>query len=398
MKRLALLIGLAITAGGVGGMWYLSGDTAASTGYATATAQRGSLENVVTAVGSIEPLDAVEVGAQVSGQVTRLHVEVGDTVQAGDLLTQIDTRNYEAAVASSRATLRGLEAQLTQRRAELRLAEQQFARQAQMLSSGATSQANHASAETQVQIVRAQIQALEADISRAQSSLDADEANLERTSITAPMAGTIMSLAVRQGQTVNANQSAPVILSIADLEVMTVWTKVSEADVGRLRLGTEAYFTTLGDPGRRWTGTLRQIRPEPEIENNVVLYSALFEVDNQDGRLFAGMTAQVFFVTESVEDAVIVPLSALPADGPGRAPGRGSDRGTDRGTDRADGRAILQVATETGIERREVTVGLRTRVSAEILAGLEPGERVVIGDAASAQATTMRGARGPLGF
>src|SRR5688500_17456296 len=125
------------------------------------------------------------------------------------------------------------------------------------------------------------------------------------------MAGTVVTQAAKQGQTLNANQSAPIVLRIADLSTMTVQTQVSEADVSRLSVGMPVYFTTLGDQRKRWYGKLRQINPTPEVVNNVVLYNALFDVENPDRALMTQMTAQVFFVVAQAKDAVLVPVGAL---------------------------------------------------------------------------------------
>lgn len=378
MKRILIIVAVAAAVGIGLFQWFGPTGTAASAAYATVTAERGSLETVVAAVGSVEPQQSVEVGAQVSGQITALHVAEGDVVEAGQLLAEIDTRVYEASVEADRADLRALAAQRAQREAELTLASQQLGRQEQLVASRATSQDSYDSAVASVAVIEAQLAALDAEIAKAESELEAGLANLSYARITAPMAGTVLSLSVRQGQTVNANQSAPVILTLADLETMTVRASVSEADVGKLVPGMEVYFTTLGDPERRWTGTLRQVLPQPTVENNVVLYNALFEVDNADHRLLPSMTAQVFFVVERASDAVIVPLTALQS-------GR-------------DGSASVQVMAAGMPQPRAVTVGLRNRVSAAIVGGLEPGEEVVTGQVSETPANTAGGRRGPFGF
>src|ERR1043165_3864861 len=173
---------------------------------------------------------------------------------------------------------------------------------------------------------RAQIDVLKAQIEQTEPTLRGDQANLSYTKIYAPMSGTVVVQNAKQGQTLNANQQAPLIVRIADLSTMTVQSQVSEADVAKLQPGMRVYFTTLGDTGKRWYGTLRQINPTPETVNNVILYDALFDVDNRDGALMTQMTAQVFFVAAEAKDAVLVPVSALrPAGGAG-APRRGTDR------------------------------------------------------------------------
>lgn len=366
-RLVALLLLLAVIA--AAGWWWLRPQPATTAAYTTAPVSRGDLAITVSALGTVEPLEYVDVGTQVSGQLQQLAVEAGDIVAVGDLLAQIDPTVYQAQVESDYADLMRLQAQLGQQEAQLTLAQQKLARQQQMLNANATSRESFESATADVAIASAAIEVTSAEIAKANSNLDADKANLDYTTIRAPMSGTVMSLTARQGQTLNANQSAPVILQIAKLDTMTVTTEVSEADIGRLTIGMDAYFTTLGEPGRRWTGTLRQILPTPTVENNVVLYNALFDVENPDGRLMPKMTAQVFFQIAATTDALLIPAAAL-------GPPVGDPEG---------GQRTVRVLTATGVEQRTVTVGLQNRVSAEILAGLAEGERVVVSEAAPRQ-------------
>ncbi|WP_142850118.1 efflux RND transporter periplasmic adaptor subunit [Telmatospirillum sp. J64-1] len=356
-----LIAGLLVAAAALGlGGWYFATAGDPPVTHVTAIAQRGSLERSVSALGKVEPQEYVDVGAQISGQLMTIHVQPGDFVHEGDLLAELDPTVYRARVEADRATLVGLEAQLAERRAMLRLAEQQHQRQQGLLKANATSREAFDAATAEVEASRARLAVLEAEISKARSTLEADEANLSYTQIRAPMAGTVMSLSARQGQTLNANQQAPIILQIADLETMTVRTQVSEADVGKLQPGMDAYFTILGDTNRRWTGKLRQILPTPEVVNDVVLYNALFEVDNTDRRLLPQMSAQVFFIQDRVEDAVLVPMAAVQP---------GGERG----------RRVVQVLTESGeLETRPVRVGISDRISIQIVEGIEEGERVVL--------------------
>lgn len=383
--------------------WTAGGD--ATGGVAVATAQRGDLEDAVTATGILQPRDYVDVGTQVSGQLRKLHVEIGSTVKAGQLIAEIDPTVYQSRVEANQAQLRTQQAQLQDRRAQLALAEQQHQRQVNLMRDDATTEDALQTAEAALRSATAQIKVLEAQIEQTQSTLRGDEANLSYTKIYAPMAGTVVAQSAKQGQTLNANQQAPVIVRIADLSTMTVQSQVSEADVSKLRPGMRVYFTTLGDAATRWYGTLRQINPTPETINNVVLYDALFDVDNPAGRLMTQMTAQVFFVTAEAKDAVLVPVSALRPAGAGdrrRAGPASGDGATARGSARtaptrgqgatgdavaadalarlANGPAVVRVVKSDGrIEAREVRVGAMSRVSAQIVSGLEPGEQVVVG-------------------
>jgi membrane fusion protein, macrolide-specific efflux system len=405
-RAAALAALLTLAAGGAWGVHAWAARDGAADELTVATVQRGDLEDTVTATGILQPRDYVDVGTQVSGQLNRLHVEIGSTVKAGQLIAEIDPTVYQSRVEADQAQLRTQQAQLVDKQAQLTLAEQQHERQVNMMKDDATTQEALETAEAALRSARAQIDVLKAQIEQTQSTLRGDQANLSYTKIYAPMSGTVAAQSAKQGQTLNANQQAPVILRVADLSTMTVQSQVSEADVAKLRTGMPVYFTTLGDTGKRWSGTLRQINPTPETVNNVVLYDALFDVDNRDRALMTQMTAQVFFVAAEAKDAVLVPVSALrPAPARPRAantpaaPGRGQ-RGVaavavDPRTSLANGPAEVRVVAADGsVASRDVRVGVVSRVSAQILSGLTPGERIVVGQRQAAPAAAAKPAIG----
>ncbi|MDQ2102854.1 efflux RND transporter periplasmic adaptor subunit, partial [Azospirillum isscasi] len=344
---------------------------------------RGTVEDTVTALGRIQPRAYVDVGAQVSGQLTRLHVTVGQMVREGDLLAEIDPALQQAKVEAGRAERARLTALLTEQRARADFAEAQLSRQAALRRTGAGRGEAHDQARMEARIAAAQVEATLAQIRQTESTLQADEAQLGYTRIYAPMSGTLIAVDARQGQTINSAYEAPVLMRIADLSAMTVWTQVSEADVTRLKDGMPLYFTTLGHPGRRWTARLQQILPAPPkppasgsgggsspsggggfggAGNSVVLYTALFEVANDRGELRPDMTAQVFFVAAAAQDAVTVPVAALtPVDEP------------------AGLHSVALIGVGGTVETREIRVGVRDRFNAEVRHGLAGGERIVVG-------------------
>ena len=279
--------------------------------YQVAEVQRGDIQDLVTATGTVQPLEYVDVGAQVSGQLKKLHIEVGSVVKEGDLLAEIDPTVFRATVDARRAGLRNQQATMKERESALVLANLQYTRQKNLMAADATTADTLQTAEASLRAAKAQIDALKALIEQTQSTLRADEANLNYAKIYAPMTGTVVSLTARQGQTLNANQAAPTILRIADLSTMTVQTQVSEAEVGKLGKGMEVYFTTLGSQGRRWYGALRKIEPTPTVTNNVVLYNALFDVSNKNQALLPSMTTQVFFIAATAKDVLLVPTAAV---------------------------------------------------------------------------------------
>jgi membrane fusion protein, macrolide-specific efflux system len=337
----------------------------------------GDVESSVTASGTLRPLSYVDIGAQASGAIRRIAVQPGSVVKKGDLLVEIDPSVQRAKVDTDRAALDSLRAQLAGARAQREQAMQEAQRQRQMTADGATRLQDVQSAAAALRSANARLTDLQAQIAGALSTLKGDEAQLGYTRIYAPMAGKVVTLDAREGQTLNATYQTPIIMRIADLSTMTVWTEVSEADVRRVRAGMPVWFTTLGE-ARRWTGSVRQILPAPPNRSanstaeagaqssaspeasKVVLYTALFDVANTDGALMPQMTAQVFFVEASARRAVVAPLTALAAI-PGR-PGWYTTR-----VKAHDGR----------IAERQVRGGVHDRVTTQVLEGLKPGELLV---------------------
>lgn len=345
----------------------------------TLEVRRGSIENAVTALGVLQPQRYVDVGAQVSGQIKRIAVRPGDKVSKGDLLVEIDPAIQQAKVQTDRASLASLRAKLAEQEAELDFARQQAERQIALQADGATKAEDVQSAQSQLRVTQARIASLKAQIDGAQSTLQGNEALLGYTRIYAPMDGTVVTLDAREGQTLNATYQTPNLLRIADLSRMTVWTEVSEADVGRIRPEMPVYFTTLGlqdDAGqaRRWEGKLRQVLPAPPAAANaptaaqntapagkVVLYTALFDVDNADGALMPQMSAQVFFVLGSARNVLLAPMAAFAA------------------VDGQKTQFLAKVQVDREIQERTVRIGVRDRLNGEVLEGLSEGERLVTG-------------------
>lgn len=413
--------------------------------YQTAEVTRGDIEVSISSAGKVAPRDIVAVGAQVSGQLTELLVEAGDIVEQGQLLARIDATIAETNVEGSRAQLLELQASRKQQQATLELAEANADRAKMLFENDAVARADFESAQAEYAIAVGRLEAIDAQITRQSSTLRAQQATLEFTNIYAPISGTVVSLEAVEGQTLNANQTAPTILTLADLTIMTVETDVSEADVLRVKPGQIAWFSTLGDSARRWETSVRQILPTPEVLNDVVLYKALLDIENPDNLLKPEMTAQVFFVTGSAKDAVLVPVTALQANpqrrgrpqgqdreqaqpgaaGAGREGGPGglmqaeaSERASEPEQENGQRRAFMEarkaypeaeVATvlimgQDGTPRpRPVLIGLKTRTQAEVLFGLEPGQMVVTGEVtlersgAQQGQRQQQGPRGPMG-
>ncbi|MCK3826391.1 efflux RND transporter periplasmic adaptor subunit [Pseudomonas sp. W2Aug9] len=350
----------------------------------TVTVTRGDIENSVTSLGTLQPRRYVDVGAQASGQIRKIHVEAGDQVKEGDLLVEIDPATQQAKLDASRYSIENLKAQLQEQKAQHELARQKYQRQQRLVAGNATREEDVQTAKAELSATQARVDMFQAQIRQAQASLRSDEAELGYTRIYAPMSGTVVAVDARVGQTLNAQQQTPLILRIAKLSPMTVWAEVSEADIGHVKPGMSAYFTTLAGGNRRWSSTVRQILPIPPKPLNetsqgsgspsstsktgsgrVVLYTVLLDVDNTDNALMAEMTTQVFFVASQVKDALTIPVAAL----------LGS-QGTDK--------QIARVVTKNGaIQKREVQLGISDRLRVEVLDGLDEGDHLLIGPASS---------------
>jgi macrolide-specific efflux system membrane fusion protein len=348
----------------------------------TTVVTRGDIVRTVVATGTVEATDLVSVGAQASGQIRSLKVKLGQKVRAGDLIAEIDSTNQRNALRNSEAALANVRAQRAAQLASLVQAEAAFKRQQTMIAGEATSRADYDAARASRDAAHAQLQALDAQIAQTATSLDTARANLGYTRIVAPIDGSVVAIVASEGQTVNAVQSSPTIVKLASLDVMTVEAEISEADVIHVRPGLPASFTILGDPDRRFPGTVRDVEPAPESvseddsrstgtqsSDEAVYYNGLFDVPNRDGVLRIGMTAQVEIVLARARQVLVVPFAAL-----GARAGDGSY--TVRVLD-GEGRAVA----------RKVRIGMNNRVDAQVLSGLREGERVVVGEASAPAAS-----------
>ena len=360
--------------------------------FMTVPVTRQDISETVLATGSLEGRKQVNVGAQVSGQLQQLKVKLGDSVSKGQLLAVIDPvipqndlRDAEAALDNVLAQKQAKQALLKQYRLELQ-------RQRTMRSQDASAQADLEQAEAALAQTQAELRALDAQTRQAHIKVDTAKANLGYTQISAPMDGVVIAIVTEEGQTVVSSQSAPTILKLADLDTMTVKAEISEADVIRVQPGQATRFTILGDPDTQYQGVMRAIEPAPESESSessssttsstsssAIYYNGLFDVANPDHKLRVSMTAQVTIVLGESKQVLAIPLSVL-------------------GQRLAGNRYEVQVLVNDRPESRAITTGRKDSVHIEVLEGLSEGERLVIGDSASAEAAQQANSserRGP---
>ncbi|MBN9368993.1 MAG: efflux RND transporter periplasmic adaptor subunit [Comamonadaceae bacterium] len=349
--------------------------------FVTATATRGDLEDAVLATGTVQAFKQVSVGAQVSGQVKTLFVELGQRVKKGQPVAEIDSTTQQNTVRNAEAALENVRAQLAAQKAALVQAELGYRRQKHLLDNEAGARADYEAAEAQLATTRANIAALQAQIKQAEITADTAKVNLGYTKIVSPIDGIVVALVVQQGQTVNANQTTPTIIKVAQLDTVTVKTQISEADVVKVQPGLPVYFTILGQPDQRYHAQLRTIEPATDAiltegtgasssstgtsTTTAIYYNGLFDVPNPDNQLRISMTAQVSIVRAQAKGAVTIPASALGARG-------------------KDGRHSVRVLGADGQPTpRQVRVGINNNVTAEVTEGLAEGDKVVLGEAAA---------------
>ncbi|QNK67441.1 macrolide transporter subunit MacA [Variovorax sp. PAMC26660] len=335
---------------------------AKKTEYLTAAVQRADLENAVLATGVLQALRQVEIGAQVSGQLKSLKVVLGQTVKKGDWLAEIDPVISQNTLAQEQAKLENLQAQKLAKEVRVKQAELSWARQREMLAQDAAARQDMESADAELRALRADGVSLDAQIRQQKLALASAQTNLSYTRIVAPIDGDVVSISTLEGQTVVASFQVPTLMKLADLSTMTVKAQVSEADVVRVKPGQPVYFTILGDPDKRYHGTLRAVQPSPEKINNAVFFNALFDVPNPDRTLRVDMTAQVAIMLGEARQALTVPLTAL-------------------GARDKDGRQEVRVLkADQSVEKRLVRVGITNNFQAQVLEGLKEGDNVITGD------------------
>ncbi|MDM1304885.1 MacA family efflux pump subunit [Acinetobacter indicus] len=389
--------------------------------YITAAVSRGDIENSVLATGVLEATKMVSVGAQVSGQVRKMYVELGDQVKQGQLIAQIDSVRQENELKTAEASIKNQQAQLAVRQANLAKVEAEYRRQQAMYDQDATSRAELEAALASYKTAQADIAAINAQIEQSRLTLATTREDLGYTRIVAPMDGTVVAIVTEEGQTVNANQSAPTIVKLAKLDTMTVKSEISEADVMKVEEGQRVYFTTLGNSEKKHYATLRQVEPAPNSINtetnnssstssSAVYYNALFDVPNEDGKLRIDMTAQVSIVLDEAKNVLMIPAAAIQASNrPQRSRAPGADQApAERGASEARGqrpagdrparltlteqeRALIDqgkaaltmvrvLQADGSAKPQQVLTGLNNRVSVEIIKGLKEGDQVIIAD------------------
>ena len=383
-KKLLVYVILAAAAAGLYFKYFKKEDTIT---YITQPVRRQNVEKVVNATGEVKAVDLVTVGAQVSGKIEKLYVSIGQTVKMGDMIAEIDSTTQQNDVDIAKAKMSSYQAQLKAAKTSLKIAKKQYQRMQSLKKQNAASTEDLENAEDSYEAAMSKVAEIEASLKETEISLSTAETNLGYTKITAPLDGTIVSVPVKVGQTINAAMDTPTIVQIADLNQMEIYIEISEGDIGNIKPGVKVTYSVLADMNKVYETTLKSIDPaltlltddqytEVVDSSEAIYFYGRLVVPNADGKLRIGMTTQNVIYVESAEDVLTVPAMALKGD--------------------VDGKYV-EVRTAEGVERRPVITGVSDDLNVEIKKGVSEGEEVVIAKMSSAEisdkAANARGAR-----
>ena len=383
-KKLLVYVILAAAAAGLYFKYFKKEDTIT---YITQPVRRQNVEKVVNATGEVKAVDLVTVGAQVSGKIEKLYVSIGQTVKMGDMIAEIDSTTQQNDVDIAKAKMSSYQAQLKAAKTSLKIAKKQYQRMQSLKKQNAASTEDLENAEDSYEAAMSKVAEIEASLKETEISLSTAETNLGYTKITAPLDGTIVSVPVKVGQTINAAMDTPTIVQIADLNQMEIYIEISEGDIGNIKPGVKVTYSVLADMNKVYETTLKSIDPaltlltddqytEVVDSSEAIYFYGRLVVPNADGKLRIGMTTQNVIYVESAEDVLTVPAMALKGD--------------------VDGKYV-EVRTAEGVERRPVITGVSDDLNVEIKKGVSEGEEVVIAKMSSAEisdkAANGRGAR-----
>ena len=372
---------LAVAALAAGMWWWLKPKNEIN--YLTEPVVRTSIAQTVSATGEISAAQLVDVGAQASGQIKKLHVTLGQQVKKGDLIAEIDSTSQLNNLNTNKAKLDTYQAQLVSAEIALRSADKKYQREQALWKEDATSREALEDGQDAFAAAKASVAELKSSIRQTQIAINTAEADLGYTRITAPMDGTVVAIPVEEGQTVNANQTTPTIVQVADLSTMLNKMQIAEGDVNKVKAGMKLSFTTLSQPDNVREATLESIDPglttmsqgsyttSTDTTDSAIYYYARSLVPNEDNVLHIGMTTENTITINQAEKVLAVPKLAVKQRG---------------------GKQYVRVLGENKQpQEKEITTGLSDNMSTEVKSGLSEGENVIISEAAAGETSNSVG-------
>ena len=357
--------------------------------FITKKAKKGSFSKKVDATGEIFATELIDVGAQVSGQIKKLYVKLGDQVKKGDMIASIDSSTQQNSIDNKEAQLAIYKAQLESAKVALNISKTQFDRENALFAKNATSKQEFESAKNTYSANSAKIKELEAQIKQTNIELSTAKINLGYTKITAPRDGTVVSVQVEEGQTVNANQTTPTIVNIADLSHVKMKMQIAEGDITKIKVGTPVEYSILSEPTKKFQTTVSSIDPglttlsdgsygssssskssysSSSSSSSAVYYYAQSIVDNKDGILRIGMTTQNELLIANVEGAIIVPSIGIKKD----------ENGT-----------FVYVLKDGKPVKTAVKTGIKDNLDTQIISGINEGDEIIASQGSSSEIAKM---------
>ena len=379
-KRFFILLGLAVAAGAA--YYFFSSNSKQETTYLTESVTRGNVEKTVVASGSVESVNEVDVGAQASGKITKLYVKLGQEIKKGEMIADIDSTTQINTLNTKKAALVSYQAQLKAKKTAYDVALSSYNRLSKLYTQKATSLDSLNTAKSTLDNAKAEMEAIEANIKQAEIEVNTAETNVGYTKITAPMDGTVISMPVSEGQTVNANQTTPTIVTIADLSKMKIKPEISEGDITKVKAGQEVSFTILSDSQTLYHSVIDSVDPantttsdssstsssvssSSSSTTSAIYYYANVLIDNPDRTLRIGMTTENNIKIANAKDVLLVSNMAI---------------------QKRDGKSFVNVLNNKNQpEQREVETGVQNDFQTEIKSGLKEGEKVIVSQVANGE-------------
>ena len=379
-KRFFILLGLLVSAGAA--YYFFSNNSKQETTYLTESVARGNVEKTVVASGLVESVNEVDVGAQASGKITKLYVKLGQEIKKGEMIADIDSTTQINTLNTKKAALVSYQAQLKAKKTAYDVALSSYNRLSKLYTQKATSLDSVNTAKSTLDNAKAEMEAIEANIKQAEIEVNTAETNVGYTKITAPMDGTVISVPVSEGQTVNANQTTPTIVTIADLSKMKIKPEISEGDITKVKAGQEVSFTILSDSQTLYHSVIDSVDPantttsdssststssssSSSSTTSAIYYYANVLIDNPDRTLRIGMTTENNIKIANAKDVLLISNMAI---------------------QKRDGKSFVNVLSDKNQpEQREVEVGVQNDFKTEIKSGLKEGEKVIVSQVANGE-------------
>ena len=378
-KRFFILLGLLVAAGAA--YYFFSSNSKQEMTYLTESVTRGNVEKTVVASGSVESVNEVDVGAQASGKITKLYVKLGQEIKKGEMIADIDSTTQINTLNTKKAALVSYQAQLKAKKTAYDVALSSYNRLSKLHTQKATPLDSVNTAKSTLDNAKAEMEAIEANIKQAEIEVNTAETNVGYTKITAPMDGTVISVPVSEGQTVNANQTTPTIVTIADLSQMKIKPEISEGDITKVKAGQEVSFTILSDSQTVYHSVIDSVDPantttsdsfstsslssSSSSTTSAIYYYANVLIDNPDRTLRIGMTTENNIKIANAKDVLLVSNMAI---------------------QKRDGKSFVNVLNDKNQpEPREVEIGVQNDFKTEIKSGLNEGEKVIVSQVANGE-------------